>query len=49
MASVTSSSRTDKAKALDYTSPLAPIASATYNQELSVFTKVVKEFETLRK
>lgn len=35
----------DKAKALDYISALAPIASATYNQELSVATKVVKEFE----
>ena len=49
MASITSSSHTDKAKALDYTSALAPIASATYNQELSVTTKVVKEIETLRR
>ncbi len=49
MASVTSGSRTEIAKALDYISALAPIASATYNQELSVTTKVVKEIETLRR
>ena len=35
-------------KALDYLRISAPIADAQDNQELSVFTKVVKEIEKLQ-
>ena len=47
MVSVTSGSRVETAMALNYISALAPIASATYSQELFVITKVVKVIETL--